>query len=486
MRRRRYYGPAPTNTAPVEPAPPPSTGPSGSLLVADPNYSISSLPSAARTWKQRFNYGRNNDSEAVTYSNRNNTYEIGRNLARHIGALYKDLAVTGDIASLHRADLLMQNTRALLADGNWHVSSPQTYYGQTGTDPDGYLHWLYDVTGNPGEGTDLHWDDVLAYAVAATHMLACHRNASASCTSYTRPSRETTTALKANNPGTYATVRGPALQAKTETTYADRRDFWLWLLRNNYEAKLRERTSNPWPNYGLRQYEEPHTKSGELVTAYAIGVVLRDLGDPDWTVYMNMADTISNEFFTLPYQGPLKQQVGGFQAATYNGKPIYVMGYGTLRGGNTVQTSSQRSHASPWIYARQLFQNCLFLHYDGYAPWTGASWKTRWANNLEELLIGSATTSSYSSGGDQPFARDTVGERTIRLDSGIDMPTNTYRGRPTIWQFIQSGTFQLLPWGGSKLRSHVERIYAVVHGNAEQPSNPCAAICLLMDEAPAR
>lgn len=172
-------------------------------LKGDPNFSPNQLPSEMRLWHTRFWDGVRyiNDSkgdfnpEAMASSGDLNA--IGRKLNNYITTLLTTLRVTKDLAILDEVDRLMELARAQLKDYNG----------------DGFRNWRYLAE----DGDDSFYGDdeftmeeILTHSVVAAAAAALNENAA------------------------------------FDSRYREHATFWKDYLKNDFEAKWRERNEVPF------------------------------------------------------------------------------------------------------------------------------------------------------------------------------------------------------------------------------------------------
>lgn len=175
-------------------------------LRGRPDFSVAQLSPEVRTWYARFWSGvedanasdRPLNPEILASSG--DLYSLGRQLNTHITTLLTVLRVTKDLTLLDEVDRLMEMARAELDDYN----------------ADGFRNWRYlnengDATTRPFVGDDyIQLDEMLTHAMVAAVAAAFHENAA------------------------------------FNSRYGEQAAFWTDYLKNDFEAKWRERNDVPF------------------------------------------------------------------------------------------------------------------------------------------------------------------------------------------------------------------------------------------------
>ncbi len=174
-------------------------------LRGNPNFSADRLPSEMKLWHTRLWEGieyANNSEESLNPETRaasGDLFSMGRFLNVHITTLLSALRVTKDLALLDEVDRLMEMARAELAD----------------TNADGFQNWRYlNETADSSRSfynDDFHeMDEILTHSMVAAVAYALSEN------------------------------------APFDRRYEEHAQFWLDYLKNDFEAKWRERNDVPF------------------------------------------------------------------------------------------------------------------------------------------------------------------------------------------------------------------------------------------------
>jgi len=174
-------------------------------LRGDPNFSVSRLPGQMRLWHSRLWDGieyANSSDEALNpekVAATGDLYQYGRHLNVYITSLLNALRVTKDLALLDEVDRLMEIARAELSDSN----------------ADGFRNWTYETRTDSSSlsylGDDYHeMDEMLTHSLVAAVAAALRENAS------------------------------------FDSRYEEHAIFWEDYLKNDFEAKWRQRNEVPF------------------------------------------------------------------------------------------------------------------------------------------------------------------------------------------------------------------------------------------------
>jgi hypothetical protein len=190
------------------PSPLPSTpdqSPASLLdLRGDAAFSRSNLSTEQRLWFDRLWSAIENPNRSIdSWAASGNIYTYGRLVNLHVHHLLAAFRITGDLRLLDEIDRISRIMESKLADA-W----------RNGT-TDGHRNWLRLRSGSDTYyGNDLHeMDEILTHAAVATMMYALHANRD--------------------------------LPSPSGINYGSRADFWYDYLKNDFEAKWRERKNKP-------------------------------------------------------------------------------------------------------------------------------------------------------------------------------------------------------------------------------------------------
>jgi hypothetical protein len=237
----------------IDPNPPSDPGsvigPSALSLRGNPNFDRSQLSSDQRLWYDRLWTAIDRHEDADAWAASNDTYRYGRYLNLHFAQLMLALRAAGDLRFLDEIDRLAQKMASKLDD----------------TDGDGYENWIYQHGDNDKYvGKDVHeMDDGLTHSSIAAVMYAFHVNRD--------------------------------LPSPSGVDYGARADFWFDYLKNNYEAKWRERNDQPigFPFTGKNL---AHARSNFIRFYYYMGKVSGDSSYIEWANHL--AKVVDDNFVT--------------------------------------------------------------------------------------------------------------------------------------------------------------------------------------------
>ncbi|MEX0909848.1 MAG: hypothetical protein WDZ75_00975, partial [Candidatus Paceibacterota bacterium] len=374
--------------------------PDGSMsLRGNPSFSRNSLPSNVRTLYDDFWYSLNDSYPSLeSASKSSNQYHYGRTLYQGMFMISTAFRQTGDLALLDRMYELSKNTYDQL-DDDWTrgTISPynDTHIRKNIFRTDGYRNWRYlyncDVGGsNRYCGRDNHLlEESLSSGMVASTMYALHLNRD--------------------------------LQSPKGYNYGRMADDWLDYLRNDFEAKWRDRYDREWPEMPYFSRYFTHTNAANLKTNYYMGLVLRDKGDSRASVYLAQAERMSKEIFEEPHiPSGSNAQAGGFVQTQTPLGPAYIWAFGTPfnYGINSVS-------ATPAVYSRYFLAMAAELHFDGMNRFT--------EDTMRKL---SRTVAYFILDTDPPFssstsmlAADVIGGDGDGKKTVSGMQSTSYRGR---------------------------------------------------------
>lgn len=217
-------------------------------IVGDPAFDASQLDADEQLWYSRVQASIVTSTGTVeTRASSNNLYELGRYVGDYTSALLVALRATGDLAFLDRVAEVSELYRATLSDA-W-------LDGTT----DGYVNWLWLETESAVQyGTDTHqMDEAMTHGNVA----------------------QVAFALDANR--------------DLDPSYAEKADFWIDYLENQFLAKWTERAGDPveaWENGSTGFYKRLlHPRANQQRLAYYLW---RLTGD---SFYQQRADDIAAE-----------------------------------------------------------------------------------------------------------------------------------------------------------------------------------------------
>ncbi len=178
--------------------------PMGMQLRGDPGFARSDLTSTQQLWYDRtWAALENPSSDADDWAASGDLYQYGRYLNNHVNNILLAFRVTGDLGFLDEIDRISRYMEAQLADA-WDDGSM-----------DGYRNWRW-YAGDHEEyaGKDTHkMDEALTHANVAAMAYALHANRD--------------------------------LASPAGVDYGARADFWYDYLKNDFEAKWRDRSGTP-------------------------------------------------------------------------------------------------------------------------------------------------------------------------------------------------------------------------------------------------
>ena len=214
-------------------------------LRGDADFSPGDLDADQRVWFDRtWTAIANSSSNANSWASSGNLYDYGRQLNLYVHQLLTGLRATGDLRFLDEAERLSRLMEAELTD-EWLDGTK-----------DGYRGWLYLRNSTTHYGKDLHvMDEMLTHSGVAAIMYALYINRD--------------------------------LPSPSGIDYGVRADFWYDYLKNDFEAKWRDRRNTPtgfpflerdlthptaqWIRYhhymGLRSGDDGYTKEAQRLAA---------------------------------------------------------------------------------------------------------------------------------------------------------------------------------------------------------------------------
>lgn len=371
----------------VDPNPPSNSGggavidPSGLSLQGDPNFSRSQLSSEQQLWYDRLWAAIDRREEADAWAESNDTYRYGRYLNLHFAQLMLALRATGDLRILDEIDRLSQKMASKLDD----------------TNGDGFENWIYQH-GDKDEyvGKDVHeMDDGLAHSSIAAVMYAFHVNRD-------QPS--------------------PA-----GVDYGARADFWFDYLKNNYEAKWRER-NNQSDGFPFSGKHLAHPRANFIRYHYYMGIVSGDSGYLDWANHL--ADMIDDNFKSI-----------------------------SSPSGDSViwcHSTEKCLYAQPTNYVRYTGTAVLELGLEGVGNFGSKGYLNRIANGISGFIVDN---------GARDLAPDIAGNESLL---GIPIRDGTDGDRDRIALFPPLSVFAAYDATG-ELSEVAMKVYSDIESSAENP-----------------
>lgn len=362
-------------------------------LRADATFDASTLPPDARVWYDRFWTALRapgiypNSLEAAATGD---LYQIGRVVNVHVSTLLQVFRLTGDLALLDEVDKPMQVARSTLRD----------------TNGDGYLNWtwLHDPDNSQWYGDDYHtMDEDMTHGLVAAVAWAYRQN------------RDQV------SPG--------------GVDYAERADFWLGYLKDDFEPKWRARSRTTGYDYLYTELMHPYLQTVRYF--HYMGLLT---GDDGYTAEaQSLADALKDEFLAEP---------------TDSG-PAFVWGQG-IQG-----EDSYVHYFQPTIYAAYTVQTVLELASEGMEPFASTEFLTRLARGIATFVIDNgATDFAVDVGGQRPFA-DLAAAPLPPHDPGYDRLTSAQ------WGIMPFGS--LAPFDAS---GKVAEVSAAVYAALERGQPP--------------
>ena len=432
--------PAPSDPEDTEPAPAPRT----MSMVGEPSFAASQLSSAERLWYDRTWYAVNaSTGSIVSQIGNDNVYDYGRTVYQHNHSLLLALRATGDLRFLDAVDATAQAMRAQL-DDSWCGDVDSTVYVNakygTVSSPDGFRNFRMR------RGSNIHTcrdtgtlNEALTHGHLALVMYAYHVNR--------------------NNPS-------PA-----GVDYGERADFWLDYLRNDFEAKWRQRAGTVWPAMDFMEIKWIHTYTVMNMYFYFVGQRLASDGHRDAQAYLDYSDLMSDAYFTQPYVPGSRG--GGFMPTNTAYGDAVVYSFGAPLNG-TLRSDSVHLEAAPSTYTRYAMSAMTTLTLEGNPYWNDAI-MMRLANGLNAFVFDSdAITSSKDT-----LAAGVTGSSTVE---GI--PPTEYRDRLTVGHYSNTTMPTMAIWDASgRIENLSLQIYNVTESNRDRPSSVQIPISMLLVES---
>lgn len=320
-----------------------ATGLSGDFdLRADESFAPSQLPEAARCWYEQLWRTLQTPERSAHYTEvakSGDIYLYARTLNTHINALLTALRLTGDPLLLDEVDRLAQHMRAALDDA-WKGAAA---FDRDGID--GYLNWTWEQSHPTHRGRDLHvTDEMRAHSLVAQIAWTFRVNQD--------------------------------LTSPNGVDYQERADFWTSYLTDHFEAKWRERSDTPWPEFPFMS--RPHThETFEFIRYHHYLYLLTDKAE-----YQREAHRLSELSFE------------NFQVAeTDSGEALVVPRSVIASGGH-------EDYLLPSTYVRYIYSTAVDLFFEGVEPWDGSDLMRKLGRSLSEFIIDN---------GSKDFARDMGG-----------------------------------------------------------------------------
>ncbi len=355
------------------------------------------------------------------------TYRYGRWLFQYDAALLLALRTTGDLRFLDEVDVVAQAMRAELSDG-WcggvrNAVDVNVRYGRV-VEPDGFRN--FRLRGEDGrdycrDTGDLN--ETLTHGHLALVMYAYHVNRH--------------------------------LQSPAGIDYGERADFWLDYLRNDFEAKWRERSGTTWPEMDFISLKFCHTYTQMLLYYHFVGQRLASDGSAEADPYLRQTMRLTDGMFDVPYVPG--DRPGGFIDVDTPLGPAVVYSFGAPGG---TDVSSVHLEACPVTYARYMLTSVLTMHLENVPGWDDAI-MNRLATGLAHFVVGDDVRLDV----DEPFAAGVSGSSQV-----AGLPATEYRGDTSLTDFSLSPFAAYAPWDASgRLAQAAEDVYRIVEDDEDQP-----------------
>lgn len=348
-------------------------------------------------------------------------YDFGRWLFQYNSALLVGLRTTGDLRFLDEIDVVGETLRKRLSDG-WcggvarrvHVNAA---YG-TVREPDGYRNFRLRAESGRDYCRDTgDLNEALTHGHLAMVMYAYHANRD--------------------------------LPSPGGVDYEERADFWLDYLRNDFEAKWRERSGTPWPAMDFIDLKFCHTYVQMMLYYHFVGQRLMDDGSGEAEPYLREVMRLTDGMFDLPYVPG--RYAGGFIDVDTPEGPAVVYSFGAP---GDEEVRPVHLEACPITYARYMATSVLALRMEAVARWDDAI-TARMATGLAHFVVETEDVQEEP----EPFAAGVSGSQRV-----AGLPPTTYGGRFTVDDFILTPFAAFTAWDDS---DQLERAILDAYESAE-------------------
>lgn len=263
---------------------------------------------------------------ATELADSDDLYQYSRALHTYIVSLLTAYRLTGDDDLLAEVDRLAEIMRSHL-DDSWRDTDDNRSRGR-----DGYRNWVWRGSNRDHRGKDLNEIDEMR-----TH------------------------ALVAEFAWAFETQRGT--ETDDGTDYGERADFWKEYLREDFEAKWRERKDVPWPKFPFMGRPYVH----ETVSFIKYHYYMYRLTERE--EYLREAKRLTDIV------------LAEFQEVETDEGPALVWTHALVRQGG------DREFLQPTTYARYVFADAVDLHLEGFDRWADPELVRGLANTLAQFII---------------------------------------------------------------------------------------------------
>jgi hypothetical protein len=362
----------------------------GYALRGDPSFSISSLSTTEQLWYDRLWAGiERPDQLANSWASSGDLYQYGRYLNLYLSHLMLALRTTGDLALLDEIDRLTRKMEAKLKDA-WRDGSTDGYLG---------WQWLNDSSESKYYGRDNHrMDEVMTHSVVAAVMYAFHVNRD--------------------------------LASPSGVDYGARADFWYGYLKNEFEAKWRDRNNKPSGFPFLDTNALAHPKVQYARYHYYMAQVSGD------TSYRAEADRLA------------KLTDRNFVRTSSSSGPAFVWCHGT----------DDCMYAQPTNYIRYTISAVADLALEGMAPFDAPDYLSYIANSVTAFVIDN---------GARDLAPDISGN-VVR--EGIPIRSGTVGDRDRVYYALPLALLGRYD-GTGEIVNVVSKVYVNLESSVERPAN---------------
>ena len=400
------------------PPPPPTSG--EYALRGNPNFSEGQLSAEQRKWYERMWGAISNDEQAAGgYRNftevakSNDSYQYRGNLYRYNNALLTAFRITGDLRLLDEVSRISELMKAELADA-WLADAVLMNDERR---RDGFLNWVLKyATADDIYGKDTAWiHDSKAHTNVAQFAWAFENN------------------RDLRSPGGY--------------DYAKQADFWKDYLVNHYEAKWRKRQRKP-SGFPFKEHNGTHTYHSMLVWHYYMGKLT---GDRNYTAE---AKRLANRFWDVT----AKETSSRYGPALVWGRRIL----------------SDDNYAHPQHYARNIVQESIDLHFEGFAQYADESTIQKMSRSVADFVIKDPVRLKFSRDISGGVRRASIpASDASRWD---DMNENRYNISP--WAYLSAWD---VPDG--RITKTSENVYKDLYGISSTPEGIQMPVALFLKES---
>ncbi len=298
-------------------------------MRGDPNFSVSKLPSAARTHYENLWYVIRNPRSTLDprdWAASDDLYTYARDLHTHVQTLLLAFRATGDLRLLDEIDAITAIMRSKLHD-SWRGTADGS------SQRDGYVNWVWRGSDSGSlAGKDTHeMDEAKTHALIASVAYALHVNRDLS------------------SPG--------------GRNYASSANFWSDYLVNTFEAKWRARkgVSSGFPIMERPDYHSHHSWT-------------------KWHYYMGLLTgrssymTEANRMADMIWNREIKTTSTSYGTAN-------VWSHGVISLG------SKQDYLQPNMYSRYVFADSVEFYFEDFHRWGSDSEMKRFANTIAAFII---------------------------------------------------------------------------------------------------